>query len=145
MKMQHILIALCLSISAFLPTTTMAASQDECAIWLCLPAGFPSGCGGAKSAFKNRIKHHKSPLPAFSSCAVNNSSMSYDQGKASWVPANNCKSRFGNMTIAGCTPTAGHWEKGTGNSSSCIMGRCSSKNYIQILEGGKSIGDTYYY
>lgn len=47
---------------------SFAASDDECAIWMCLPTGFPSGCGGAKRAFKDRIKHFKSALPSFSSC-----------------------------------------------------------------------------
>lgn len=53
-----------------IPTTTLAASQDECSIWLCLPGGFPNGCGGAKSAMKHRLKKGKSPLPSFASCAV---------------------------------------------------------------------------
>lgn len=47
-----------------------ADSDAECAIWMCLPMGFPSGCGEAKSEFKKRIKKHKSPLPSFSSCLV---------------------------------------------------------------------------
>ena len=34
-----------------------AASQDECAIWLCLPGGFPQGCGAAHSAMIKRIKN----------------------------------------------------------------------------------------
>lgn len=49
---------------------SQAATQDECAIWLCLPGGFPQGCGGAYNAFKNRLKKRKAPLPSFSSCAV---------------------------------------------------------------------------
>ncbi|WP_281546226.1 conjugal transfer protein TraL [Grimontia sp. SpTr1] len=51
-----------------LPAT--AASEAECSIWLCLPTGFPSGCGDAKSAFKKRIKKLKPPLPSLSSCMV---------------------------------------------------------------------------
>ncbi|MDD9900382.1 MAG: conjugal transfer protein TraL [Alphaproteobacteria bacterium] len=47
-----------------------AASQAECAIWLCLPGGFPSGCGAAHSAFRYRIKHHKPPLPPLASCTA---------------------------------------------------------------------------
>ena len=59
-------------IAAFLlpAQPTHAASDDECAIWLCLPTGFPSGCGDAKKAFKDRIKHFKPPLPSFTSCLV---------------------------------------------------------------------------
>lgn len=48
----------------------VAASDDECAIWLCLPAGFGEGCGAAHKAFKNRLKKRKSPLPSWGSCAV---------------------------------------------------------------------------
>lgn len=29
------------------PYTANAASQAECSIWLCLPGGFPAGCGAA--------------------------------------------------------------------------------------------------
>lgn len=76
-------------------------SSDDCAIWLCLPASFPSPyCNNAKSAFKHRIKHHKSPLPSFRSCVSNatdqllgnNSNSSnddwyYKNGIAAYVPA----------------------------------------------------------
>lgn len=47
-----------------------AESEADCAIWLCLPAGFPSGCSAAYSAFRHRIKHGRSPLPALSSCST---------------------------------------------------------------------------
>lgn len=52
------------------PAPVFAASQDECAIWLCAPGGFPSGCEAAKKAMKHRLRKGKSPLPAFSACAV---------------------------------------------------------------------------
>lgn len=54
-----------------------AASQDECAIWLCLPAGFGEGCGGAHSAFKKRLKKLQSPLPSWNSCAVDGGTEPY--------------------------------------------------------------------
>ena len=38
------------------PSPGYSASQDACAIWICLPGGFPSGCSGAYSEFKKRIK-----------------------------------------------------------------------------------------
>lgn len=47
-----------------------ASSQDECAIWLCLPAGFPTGCSSAHSEFKKRIKKGRPPLPDLSSCTT---------------------------------------------------------------------------
>ncbi|PKF50240.1 conjugal transfer protein [Enterovibrio nigricans] len=67
-----------------------AASDADCSIWLCLPTGFPSGCGDAKSAFKRRIKKLKPPLPNFSSCLLKNSpsgsSMSYKENVAAKMP-----------------------------------------------------------
>lgn len=47
-----------------------ASSQDACAIWICLPGGFPSGCAGAYSEFKKRIKKGRDPLPKLSSCTT---------------------------------------------------------------------------
>ncbi len=68
--MKKISLVAMLFISNVLTQTANAASQSECAIWLCAPGGFPSGCSAAKSALKHRLRHGKSPLPAFSSCAV---------------------------------------------------------------------------
>ncbi|WP_412497200.1 conjugal transfer protein TraL [Vibrio fluvialis] len=65
-------IALIVFISTSLYAPESQANDDECAIWLCLPTGFPSGCGDAKKAFKKRIKKGKSPLPSLSSCMANN-------------------------------------------------------------------------
>jgi len=59
-----------LSISLWNPLPAKAASENDCAIWLCLPAGFPSGCGGAYNAFKDRIKHGRAPLPNLLSCTT---------------------------------------------------------------------------
>ncbi len=42
-----------------------AASQDECAIWLCAPAGFPgSECSTAHSIFNKKMKKGKNPFPS---------------------------------------------------------------------------------
>lgn len=74
-----------------------AESPDECSIWLCLPGGFPSGCGAAHSAMIGRIKDRKPPLPAFGSCAVNppagsGSHMTFSEGVAAFVPTHDeCK------------------------------------------------------
>lgn len=64
-----------------------AASQDECAIWLCLPQGFPgSECSGPESAMWDRIEDDESPLPEFSECAVEAEGMSYQEGYAAYIP-----------------------------------------------------------
>lgn len=47
-----------------------AGSQAACAIWLCLPAGFPGAeCSPAHSEFKRRIKKGKPPLPNLAGCS----------------------------------------------------------------------------
>lgn len=138
-------------LAAFNPIPSFAASQDECAIWLCLPAAFPSGCGAAKSAFKKRIKHHKSPLPAFSSCAVKSSSeMNYTMGKIVYIPPKTCgyfggSSYYGSTSnyygFGGCTPSSGGWVK----DGSCPTIGCSTKRYIDIKVDGKEVGSTFIY
>lgn len=72
MKKLILTTAIC---SLILPTSmpVSAASQDDCAIWLCLPTGFPSGCSKAKRAFVKRIKKFKPPLPNIVSCLVSSS------------------------------------------------------------------------
>lgn len=99
--MKRLFGALSLFAVAFAFTApAQAASQDECAIWICLPGGFPSGCGAAKSAMKDRIEDLKSPLPSFSSCAVNppsgsGSHMSSGHGFAAFVPSHSRCIRWG--------------------------------------------------
>ena len=66
-----------------LPSQSYAVSEAECAIWLCLPGGFPSGCGAAHSAFIDRITHKpkpKPPLPPFGACAVDAENINYTWG-----------------------------------------------------------------
>ena len=61
---------------ASMPRVASGASQDECAIWLCLPQAFiPSGCKRARRALIKRVtprpwRPAKPPLPAFRECAV---------------------------------------------------------------------------
>lgn len=47
-----------------------AESEADCAIWICLPGGFPSGCEAAYREYKGRIKHGRPPLPKLSSCTT---------------------------------------------------------------------------
>lgn len=79
----------------FLPVAPVkAASEAECAIWLCLPAGFTTGCGEAKRAFKKRLRKLKSPLPNFALCLVSGehetageaSTMDARHGIAAYIP-----------------------------------------------------------
>lgn len=75
---KALLLSLVLPLSSFISTPAFAVSQDECAIWLCLPSGFPAGCEAAHSAMHHRIKHGKSALPPFEQCAVDQNG---EQGK----------------------------------------------------------------
>lgn len=77
--------------AACLPLTAFGASQDECSIWLCLPGGFPEGCGAAHSAMMSRIRHRHPPLPDFEECAINppmgsGSHMTWAMRVAAYIP-----------------------------------------------------------
>ena len=77
---QLTLSVLALTAALCAPELSGAASDDECAIWLCAPSSFPSPyCNGAYSAFKKRIKKGKSPFPSFSSCTVSADGSSTDE------------------------------------------------------------------
>lgn len=74
--------AVCAALAA--PVAALAASggimsdrQNECAIWLCLPGGFPGGCEAAHAAYIKRIsaftggshpRRKFTDLPDFSLC-----------------------------------------------------------------------------
>ena len=93
------------------------ATSSACKIWLCLPAGFPSGCSDAHTAMIKRIRHFKPPLPSFGSCAVNpeintGSHMSFTAGQAAWMPATQtyikgttCHHHHGHLKPRGCGGT----------------------------------------
>lgn len=90
-------IAFCLLMIGVMNRPAYAASEAECAIWLCLPAGFSvSECGAAHSAFLHRLRKGKPPLPPLSSCAVGESGATdgnsrYETGYEVWEP---CKSGY---------------------------------------------------
>lgn len=137
---------------------TFAASQDECAIWLCLPAGFPSGCGGAKSAFIKRIKKFKPPLPDFMSCVVESpdSNLSYKHKYAAYVPTRQvCTDRFYGW---GDDDECSQWktipahhvkdrrcydddDSGYSDPAGCTR----TDEYVDVYIDGKKTGDTFYW
>lgn len=77
------------------PSLTRAESQDSCAIWLCLPGGFPAGCESAYREFRHRLKKGKPPLPDLASCSTGphgeHSSGRYETGYEPYEP---CKEGF---------------------------------------------------
>ena len=84
---------------------TALANTDQsydvgCAIWLCLPAGFPGDqCRAPHKEMLHRLKHGHFPLPTFGSCVknftikglsvkgLNNSEFSYNYNDAALIPA----------------------------------------------------------
>ncbi len=81
---------------ALISPVTHAFDARDCSIWLCLPFGFPSGCGEAKDAFKDRIMDFKSPLPRLDKCLLKSDtplaqgatspSMTSKEGIAAYIP-----------------------------------------------------------
>ena len=69
--MRHAAIAATIAIATTTPGVVQAApSSDECAIWLCLPYGFPTGCSDARKAMERRLLNFQSPIPRWDSCSV---------------------------------------------------------------------------
>ncbi|WP_192867834.1 hypothetical protein [Thaumasiovibrio subtropicus] len=100
------------------------AGSADCAIWLCLPAGFPSGCGDAKSAFKNRIKKLKPPLPALSSCLVS--------GDVSGVPETNVSATNGKIAYYPPYRYCAHMPGGAnGSSGNCSEWRTEPEKWLK--------------
>lgn len=162
MKQKTLLAATALFLASlgsfFTPSSSYAASQDECAIWICLPGGFPSGCSAAHKAMIKRIKDFKSPLPSFSSCAISGGSkMSHDYNVAALIAEHRV-----------CTETV--WEGGRDGSERCVKWktipshyvkgvRCrvdrdgdrhprhciGTYRYVDVFIDGKPAGDTYYW
>ncbi len=146
-----------------------AVNEADCSIWLCLPMGFPSGCGDAKSAFKKRIKKFKPPLPSLSSCLVSgggqpaqSSEMSSKDGYAALIPERKECSRWERKRRGGewdsyCveyetipthviknTRCVAHREKG--ESTRYTPTGCSRTiRYVDTYMDGKAYGETYYF
>lgn len=142
-----------------LPTPVYAASQDECAIWLCLPGGFPNSCGDAKKAMKKRLKKGKSPLPDFSACAVDDdsgSAMSHIFGYAAVVKEHQICKRwityhrgdYERCTLWETVPA--HFVKGTrcrrNRDGERIPHECTGTvRYVDMFMDGSPMGETYFF
>lgn len=133
-----------------------AVSQNECAIWLCLPGGFPSGCGAAHSAMMSRIRDGKSPLPNFSSCAVNppkgsGSHMTATFGPAAYVPQRTfCDDYSENQGCRSWTTTPEYYVRGRTCSNSSENGSnppgCTrTRRYVEVFIEQTTAGEPYYW
>ena len=138
------------------PAKCNSKKCNECSIWLCLPAGFPSGCGAAHSAMIDRIKDRKSPLPSFGSCAVKKegqSEMSYNYSVAAYIPARRvCAKHRWSKDSSDCAQwknIPSHYVKGTrckNNKNGWYPDGCTrTYRFVDVFVDGILAGDTYYW
>ena len=143
--MSKITLSFLLTLIGTLPLTisptAYAASDEDCSIWLCLPMAFPSGCGDAKKAFRNRIKKFKPPLPHFASCLAKDSpesNMTTKEGIAAKMPDGSY--------IDGKKCQRYYSGSGGGNGLVWRPYQCTGTWYfVETLDNGKSNGERYYY
>lgn len=163
---QAVLTLLFLAIGA--ANTVQAASDDECAIWLCLPGGFPSGCGAAHSAMMDRLSDFKSPLPSFSSCVVSpdvgpvgeaGSTMTHELSYAARIAEHTvCTKKapaYGESQMPGqCLEkktVPAHYKKGevcymTSKQGQMHPPHCvGTYRYIDVFLDGEKTGETHYW
>lgn len=140
------------------PAKSYAVSEAECAIWLCLPGGFPESCEPAYSAFKSRIRSGKPPLPPISACGSAGSTSNYKTGYEPFEP---CKSGYRQIGSGmngtrdseparcqeiDCT-SGGRWVNPRLNSPVCDTYPAVRKPkpwFIQLWMDGDYIGKFYY-
>ncbi len=142
-----------------------SASDADCAIWLCLPAGFPgSACGPARAAFRDRIRHLRPPLPDLASCMVSapdgsgSERMGYNMGYASYIPPREeCSEWSTSYGSYGASRTCVSWVEvperyipgavctaafyGMVGSDGCTR----NYRYITVNNDGSQIGDVFYF
>ena len=149
---QLTLSVLALTTALCAPELSCAASDDECAIWLCAPSSFPSPyCNGAYSAFKKRIKKGKSPFPSFSSCTVSADGSSTDEfsvvtGYAAVIPEHQEKRCIREEERQERTGYGRPYKKIYGPESNTPKNCSSTVQMYKVLDqNGNIIGDTFYY
>jgi hypothetical protein len=129
-----------------------AASEAECAIWLCLPGGFPQGCSAAYSAFKRRIKKDLDPLPPFSSCAMGPSTGNYRMGYEQYMPCqegyaqrNNFQSSTGTVRLACVVASCSQRQSfGASRCDFYVPELRPDPNYVEMWVDGDYLGKFYW-
>lgn len=162
MKQRSFLAAAAIALASFgslVAPSAQAASQNECAIWLCLPGGFPQGCAAAHAAMVSRLRDLKPPLPAFSSCSVTppgGSHMTSGYGPAAYIPERRECSRWdhGHRTST-CREwrtipeqyVKGQWCREASNDSGEMIPRGCTRTvrYIEVFADGEQLGPTYWW
>lgn len=156
MRRFFIMALAALGLAAAQPLPAQAASQAECAIWLCMPGGFPSGCGAAYSAFRHRVKHRMSPLPPLASCTTGPDGIGtdgrYELGYEAYEACNDgyklhqvSNSRYSQQAMCypnNCDP--GQYRPGVGLCTGYPAVRRSQPNFIKIWVKGEYLGQYWY-
>lgn len=145
--MKRIAIAWLPAVALSISTLAAAADPDECAIWLCLPAGFvhPS-CQPAKRAMIKRLFEFKGPVPSFSSCEVqgaertNTNVYDYQIGSAALMG-----SYFHGSTVIEPSRLivpgiCNHRDTGPEEPRGCV----TTLQMIKVFENGQQMGMTYF-
>lgn len=135
---------------AFTPKDSHAASQNACAIWLCLPGGFPSGCGGAYREFKSRIKKGRAPLPRLSSCSSGTSRGRFEMGVEYYHPCekgyvlrmDRSSVYYARCYAEACAPA--QYEGFTSHCPNQEPQRRQQPNYIELWVDGDYLGKHFY-
>ncbi|HGZ7314705.1 TPA: conjugal transfer protein TraL [Vibrio parahaemolyticus] len=152
-----------LAILLLSPQVLAGFDARDCSIWLCMPFGFPNGCEDAKDAFKDRLKHFKSPLPRIEKCWLNTDSaiptgdvtqsMDAVQGSAAYIPEHQECQRYeirydGRVCVQSVTipPQAIKDKICTKHDNSESPDGCTQTiNYTDFLMNGEPYQDTYYF
>lgn len=133
-----------------------AESEADCAIWICLPGGFPSGCEAAYRAYKDRIKHDRAPLPKLSSCTTGPNGEKVDgRYELGYERYELCKAGFVLRNPA---------DQGRQGAALCVKGECRNmwdgggtrgcesyqavtrqkQNYVKMWVDGDYLGQFFY-
>ena len=144
------------AVACSLALPAQAASEDECAIWLCITVGFaPSECQSARVAMYKRLLEFKSPLPSFGSCSVdgaNTTNLDYAWEPASviyprrWDPAKGGRwTNIPNIDVPGTIVDGGRCDDLSAESleGDPPMICATSLSAVTLFENGLPLTDTY--
>lgn len=154
--------AFVVSLSVSAPVFAESQSTPECDLFLCIPAGFGSGCGDAKSAMKKRIRRGKPPLPSWGHCINNvwkrpnnSSNMTSNWGFAAAMAESRKCVRWSGGKEDRCIETVSvpaHYIKGTrcikyggDNGEWSPRGCIRTYRYVDVFSHGQSVGPTYFW
>ncbi|MGF1907624.1 hypothetical protein [Aliivibrio salmonicida] len=162
MMKRHLPLSFLLCLPLFISLTysppLMAASDDACAIWMCLPTGFGEGCDGPHREFRKRTLKHQPAMPRWSSCQKETEVgppvrdvYTNKTGVAAVIPAHTVCARHDKN---GCLSSQYIEEKiikdrqcryNSKNGTRTPTGCSHTLNYTEIYKNGFLFGKTAYY